>query len=206
MIADRRHARRALVAAALLWLAGCTNTVLPPAQVAEPARIGVLDHGRHTSLILEVPDGGMLRYAYGDWDWYALGETSALGGSRALLWPSPAALGRRRMPGPFSRASVAREVRVPIEHAVYLTVDASAVRRLLEQLDAVFQENRATRTYNRSYDLVFVRHPDPYWIMHNSNQEVGHWLERLGCRVEGPRIFSVWARARGREPPEAPAG
>ena len=30
--------------------------------------------------------GRLLRYAYGDWDWYAMGKHSIWQGSKALLW------------------------------------------------------------------------------------------------------------------------
>jgi hypothetical protein len=166
--------------------------VFPPDRVADPAQIGVLDHGRHTSLIVEVPDNGMLRYAYGDWDWYALRQTGPAEASSALLWPSQAALGRKELPGPFSPMAVSRDVRVPIEHALYLIVEAREVRRLVDRLDRIYYENRSTRVYNEAYDLVFVPHPEPYSTFHNSNQVVGDWLEQLGCRVEGTTLFSVW--------------
>jgi len=194
MIENGRRACLALAVASPLWLSGCATTVFPPHDVADPARIGVLDHGRHTSLIMEVPGDGMVRYAYGDWNWYALRETGAVEGSAALLWPTQAALGRMWLPGPFSQTAVAREVQVPIEHAVYLTVEARAVRRLVDRLDRIFDESGATRLYNETYDLEFVHDPEPYWIFHNSNQVVAIWLEELDCRVEGPTLFAVWQR------------
>ena len=43
-----------------------------------------------------------------------------------------------------------------------------------------------------AYDLVFVPHPDPYSMFHNSNRVVAGWLEQLGCRVEGTTLLSVW--------------
>lgn len=193
MTAGGRRAGMALGAALPLWLSGCTTVVVPPADVANPVRVGVLDHGRHASLILEVPDA-MLHYAYGDWTWYALNQTGVVEGSAAVLWPTRAALGRKRLPGPFSPAAVAREVVVPVEHALYLTVDAGDVGRLVERLERIFEGNRAALVYNRSYDLEFVPHPDPYWIFHNSNQVVVGWLEELGCRVEGPAVLSDWRK------------
>jgi hypothetical protein len=176
--------------------------VHPPARVADPAQIGVLDHGRHASLILESSGGDMVRYAYGDWNWFALRQTGPLEASAAVLWPTRAALGRMRLRGPFSPTVVAREVDVPIQHAVYLTVDASDVRRLVDRLDQIFHENNAARVYNPAFGLVFVPHSDRYWVFHNSNQVVADWLVQLRCRVEGPAVFSVWERGprRAAEP------
>ena len=166
----------------------------PPQQVADPVQAGILDHGRTASLIVEVPGGGMVRYAYGDWTWYALDRTGPVEGSAALLWRSEAALGRMELPGPFSPAAVAREVRVGLEDTLYLTVDARDVRRLVDHLDRIFEENRARSVYNETHHLVFVPHPEPYSMFHNSNHMVAAWLEQLGCRVEGPALLSSWRR------------
>jgi hypothetical protein len=95
-----RREGRVLGALLALCLSGCTTVVVPPARVAEPARVALLDHGRHASLVLKTAESGMVRYAYGDWDWYAQGTTGAIEGSAAVLWPTRAALGRRRLPGP----------------------------------------------------------------------------------------------------------
>jgi hypothetical protein len=187
-----RYACGALAVAVPLWLSGCATTVFPPQHVVDPAQVGVLDHGHHTSLIVQFPDDGMRRYSYGDWKWYALRQTGVAEGSAALLWPTQAALGRRELPGPFSPAAVAREVRVPIEHALYLTVDAHDVRGLVGRLDRIFYDNRAERIDNAAYDLEFVPHPERYWMFHNSNQVVAEWLGQLQCRVQGPALFAIW--------------
>lgn len=194
MIRHGRRRRLVLAAALSLWLPGCATTVIPPETVAEPARIGLLDHGHHASLILESDDGSMVRYAYGDWQWYALGRTGVLEGIAALLWPTPAGLGRRQLPGPFSPAAVERGVGVPIEDALYLVVDGAYVRRLTARLDRIFQENAPRQTNSELRGMVFVPHPEPYSILHNSNRLVAEWLEDLGCRVEGPTILSDWQR------------
>ena len=194
VIANRPRLWLALAIAAPLWLLGCATTVFPPERIGDPAQIGVLDHGHHASLIVEMPGDGMLRYSYGDWQWYALRRTGPGEASSALLWPSQAALGRKELPGPFSPMAVSRQVRVPIEHALYLTVEAREVRRLIERLDRIYYEHIAARVYNEAYDLVFVPHPEPYSLFHNSNQVVGQWLEHLGCRVEGAPLFSIWQR------------
>jgi hypothetical protein len=181
-----------------LSLAGCATTIHPPPQPAEPARIAVLDHGRHASLLAEGPDGGMVRYSYGDWQWYALEQTGAGEATSAVFGPTQAALGRRFLPGPLSPVSVSQQVRVPVEDAVYLAVDRRDLDRLRERLDRIFAENSAKRIYNASYDLEFVPHPTPYSASHNSNRVVGTWLEELGCRLDGAPFLSVW-RVSSRE-------
>lgn len=192
LMTARQAAQLALVLTLPLWLASCTNKIFPPRDVTDPAQVGVLDHGRHASLVVEVADGSILRYAYGDWDWYALQQTGPFEASAALLWQSQAALGRKQLPGPFSPATVAQEVRPPFEDAVYLVVSARDVQRLVDRLDRIFRENSSMQVYNAAYDLVFVPHPDGYSLFHNSNAMVADWLEQIGCRVEGPALFSRW--------------
>jgi hypothetical protein len=196
MVVSWRRRCPALAVAAPLWLSGCGATVYPPPDVAAPSQVGVLDHGQHSSLILQIPDG-MVRYSYGDWKWYALRQTGPAEGIAALFWPTQAGLGRKQLPGPFSPMAVSREVRVGIENAVYFTVDARAVHQLVDSLERIFDENSAGQVYNEAYDLVFVPHPDPYTIAHNSNRVVGGWLEQLGCRVEGTTLLSVWQLSAG---------
>ena len=71
-------------------------------------------------------------------------------------------------------------------------MDASAVQLLVDRVDRIYEENHAGQVYNEAYDLVFVPHPDPYTIAHNSNRMVAGWLEQLGCRLEGTTLLSVW--------------
>lgn len=181
------------VAAALLSLAACacTNTVVPPPAPAQPAAAFLLDHGRHSSLVLERPDG-ITRYSYGHWAYYARNRTGALRASGTLFGANAAGLGRRHLPGPAEMTNVHRRIRVPIEHAWRIEVPAAAVDRLAGRLDRLFVEQAASRIDNPLYDLEFVRHPDPYRTSHNSNHVTGAWLRELGCRVDTGTPFSVW--------------
>ena len=48
-------------------LSGCgTTLIVPPDKPRDPAPVFVLDHGRHTSLVLSAANGTLHRYAYGD--------------------------------------------------------------------------------------------------------------------------------------------
>lgn len=180
---------------AFLALPGCATTIYPPTTVAAPAKVAVLDHGRHASLVVEVPgEPRMVRYSYGDWAWYAFQQTGVIEATDAMIWPSQAALGRRELIGAPTPESVARGVRVAIEDAIFIEVEASAARDLIARLDGIYAANLATRIYNDAYDLEFVHHPDEYWVFHNSNQMVAKWLALLGCEVAGPAILSNWRR------------
>lgn len=179
----------------------CTATIVPPKDVAQPIKVAVLDHGRHTTLVVGRPDGSMIRYAYGNWDWYARKKTGFVEGIRALFWPNPATLGRRELPGPVNAANLARRVEVTTEDALIFEVEAGAADRLVARLDTIFRAHPGPATYQPEYDLEFTAHPEPYSIAHNSNQVVAGWLEDLGCRVSGPASVSAWRVEAARSTP-----
>ena len=175
------------------WLSGCAPvTVVPPADPVQPVPVFLLDHGRHSSLVVPTPSGALIRYSYGDWEYYALGRTSLARGLAALLAPTPAALGRRELPGPPGPIQVRRQVRVGIEQLFSIDVAEADVARLGEQLDGLYQAGRPTRVYSAAMDLDFVHHPAPYTLRHNSNRMVAEWLRVLGCEVRGQPVLSDW--------------
>lgn len=189
-------------AACLVFTAGCagTTTIIPPPAPREPAAVFVLDHGRHTTLVLPHPDG-IVRYAYGDWKWYAEVETGLLRGSSAVLWPTQAALGRRLMAAPATETGVRQGVEVGIEQLHPLQVEATDAEALRKDLEALFRANLESRIENRAYHLEFVHHPDPYTAFHNSNHKVAEWLERMGCQVRGSAFRADWRVAAPAEDP-----
>ncbi|MFW5969468.1 MAG: hypothetical protein ACOCP9_02410 [Halofilum sp. (in: g-proteobacteria)] len=195
-------ARACAIALAALLSGACTNTVIPPAEPADPATAFLLDHGRHASLILESAEG-MTRYAWGDWDYYALNRTGPFRASGTLFGANQAGLGRKRLPGPARRAPVRRQVAVPIEALWRIDVPGQRARRLHERLDRRFRAERATLTANPLYDLEFVQDARPYNVAGNSNHRVGAWLRALGCEVRMAGPFSSW---RVESPPAGAAG
>lgn len=179
-------------AAGLLITQACTNIIVPPVAPAEPLPVFLIDHGRHASLILPLGDDGMVRYSYGEWDYYALVNTGIDEASAAVLWPTQAGLGRRELPG-LPGASAVRRQLPGIEQLHRVIVESGKIERLRAYLDSIYEANIGTLNYNSAYDLEFVHHPRAYWAFHNSNQVVAAWLESLGCLVRGAAIFSKWA-------------
>lgn len=177
---------------AVLCLGACTNVISPPPQPRDPVPIFVLDHGRHASLVLPSGEGGLVRYAYGDWTYYARRKTGALEASTAVLVPTPAGLGRREVLGEPTADGVYRAVKPGIEFLHDLVVDATAAQRLRRRLDFIFEETSDVTIYNQAYDLEFASHPEPYTILRNSNRMVATWLRQLGCEVRGLLLFSRW--------------
>lgn len=187
-------AMRGLCMAVLLsGLQACATIVVPPNVEHGGVPVFLLDHGRHSSLVLPAPDHHVVRYAYGDWSYYARVETGPYRGSSALLWPTQGALGRRELPGPPTLAAVRQQVKVPVVHIFRLTVEAKKADKLRQRLHGIFEYNKSTLLYNHLYDLYFVHDPRPYDIAHDSNRQVADWLIDLGCRIRGgPPLFSNW--------------
>lgn len=175
----------------LIFLAGCGYTLIPPALPSNPTRVFLLDHGRHSSLVL--PTGSeMIRYSYGDWDWYALNKRGIQAANRALLLSSPAALGRQKFYSVPQEESVRRAVQVNIENIISIMVESDRVNLLNTRLEHFFAENRQHIHHNPGYGLEFVPHPVPYSLSHNSNEVVAQWLRELGVEVRGGGPFSRW--------------
>ncbi|MCO6440276.1 MAG: DUF2459 domain-containing protein [Nitrococcus mobilis] len=192
-----RIAYRLIAPVGLLALSvACTTTIRAPERVREPVKVVLLDHGHHSSLVLPSADGQMIRYAYGDWMWYARRQTGPLQALATLLLPTQGTLGRRALGAPPTLADIDRRVAVPIEQRWEITVERSRVRALRQNLEQIYQQHAKTALMNRAYDLRFVPHPDAYSYFHNSNHMTADWLRRLGCKIEGPAFASCWSVTR----------
>lgn len=190
MILTRTHGVGLLLGATIV-LGGCSTTVTPPAKLEEPALVFLLDHGRHTTLVLSTPEGGLVRYAYGDWGFYAERETGPEHAIAALLWHTPGALGRREMAGPATAAWVRARVPLLITALYEIEVERAHINALRAELDAIFDAAAEPRD-TPEVDLVFVPHPLDYNLRHNSNTVVAGWLEQLGCEIKGSAILARW--------------
>lgn len=193
---------RLLVAVGMLLAGGCTHTVVPPTGLAEPATVFLLDHGRTSSLVLP-HDGRYARYAYGEWDWYALNRTGVLRASGTLFSDTEAAVGRRVFAAVPDPSAIRRATRVPAERAWAIRVPAGRVERLAAELDALFRAQADEAVANPLMALTFVPHPAPYSLTHNSNHMTATWLRRLECRVVTRGPFSRWEVERSAGPSAA---
>lgn len=178
-------------------LTGCTatTTIVPPPAPEDPTTVYLLDHGRTPSLVLPLDDDRMVRYAYGDWQYYARSQDDLFTGLRALLAPTQAGIGRRIMPGPANLDTLREQLLVGVEAIHPITVPREQVAALQEELDALFEQQAGQSVTNPSAALVFVPHPEPYAIGHNSNHVAAEWLAELGCEICGPANRSDWRLA-----------
>jgi hypothetical protein len=198
-----RLGRLLFVATVVGAVGACTPVYIvqpqPAELLAEPATVAVLDHGRHSSLIVGLPNGRMVRYAYGDWRWYAQGDTGLGQGLAALFADTPAGLGRRVLPGPLTPETLRRQVRVGFADAMVLEVEGEAARRLVARLDAIAEAGRDCMVANAAADLDFFPHPVPYTMAHSSNRVVAQWLREIGVEVEGDGLLAHWRLRRQEE-------
>ena len=133
----------------------------------------------------------MLRYVYGDWNYYALGKTDLLHGAAALLWPTRGTLGRARLQPPATLESLQSQLYASLSvHTVQ--VERARVLAFERHMEALYDSHRATEIENRVYGMTFVHHPRPYTYFWNSNHAVAAWLRELGCETHGPSFRANW--------------
>jgi hypothetical protein len=153
--------------------------------------IFVVDHGRTSSLVVPAPDGTLLRYAYGDWNWYALGKHSLWHGIAALFWPTRAALGRGKVDWPATAESVRHQVPSPEEiHSI--PVERARLLAFETKMEALYESHRDVEVSNPAVGMSFVRHPHAYTAFWNSNHAVASWLRELGSTTRGSSFGANW--------------
>lgn len=177
---------------AAIMLGACTTVVIPPSAPTEPVSVFLIDHGRHSSLLLPTEAGGAVRYSYGDWAYYVEDRTGALSGLRAVFLPSRASLGRQDLLHAPDASRLAEQIGLLIVDAHEIRVASADVARLHGQLTSLFAASphepvQAVRNPSR-----FVEHPLRYSLLHNSNHVVGQWLTELGCTVIGYPLLPTW--------------
>jgi hypothetical protein len=177
---------------ALSCLAGCAARLQPPAPPQEPRTVWLLEHGRHSTLLLTARDDALHRYAYADWAWYVEGERGAGPALDALVRRSQAALGHARLPP----GSAPGDVGVGIERSIGFEVEAAAVDTLLQELAGLFDAAADEPRYSTTNNLYFVPHPRPYRFGYNSNHMVAEWLRALGVGVRGNPAIGQWQVAQ----------
>jgi len=198
-----------IVALALLVVGvcggGCTATIVPPpAAVGRTAPVLIADYGYHSTLILPRAQGGLIEYAYGDWEYFGQNKKSVATALHALLASDQATLGRRvidREPDPtgVTQATGAKGV-------IRFDAPRDKVAELETALDERFTAKRESITYNPVHQLYFVKDDARYGVGHNCNHFTAEWLERLGCKVEGPIVGSSFRIREVAGPATRPAG
>lgn len=182
----RRPARLwLLLLVAAFSLGGCQHVIEPPVEVSNPARVFVIDYGRHASLALPQDDHSLVEWSWGDWNWYALERTGAVQGLQALFASPRSALARRSLAP--AEDSQELEARVRAKEVLALTVERERVRALHRQLEARWLRRRDQAVAHPN-GRIFVPDDMRYSLSYNSVHELARWLEALGADVSGAGV------------------
>jgi hypothetical protein len=182
-----------LIVSSLTLFASCTTTIRAPAPIADPSVVLLLSHGISSSLVLADEKGRAVRFAYGDWRYYALGRTGIRNAIAAIVCPTPSALGRQVIEGAAEQPeALIAQIGIGYGEMLLIRAERQAVRRLRQQLESLFLAAIETRVYNPEPRLEFVRHPEPYSLFNNSNQKIAGWLRALGAEVSGVPLLPNW--------------
>jgi hypothetical protein len=176
----------------VLLLAGCSATLQGPTGAAETRTVQLLEHGRHSSLLLTSSDATRVRYAYGDWAWYVEEDTGVISGGRALLRNSQAGLGRQRLGPEEPGRPLAAQIGIGIENIYRFDVPSDKVDALIRFLDAKFEQSDHEPWFSEARQLSFIPHPRPYTLGYNSNHMVADWLRSLDVDVQGNPALGRW--------------
>lgn len=183
----------AVGAGAVLCVTSCLTTSLePPRHPEDPRAVFLVDHGRHSSVVIATDSGDLVRYAYGDWRYYADQDTSLRSGARALFWPTAGALARGELAGPPDALVLRGQLRVGVEDIYALDVAGVDADRVRGQLDDLHERGIGEHQYVAAYDMVFSPHPEPYTWANNSATMIARWLDDLGVNVEGWAVVALW--------------
>ena len=168
----------------LLLVGGCsTATIIPPARAAQALPVHVADYGYHSSLILPRQSGGLIEYAYGDWNYFAHNNKSVGSAMEALLDSKQATLGRRVL----ARLPDQAGLKEAIGAVSIVRFDASKekVEKLERDLEQRFSRRIESIMWSDPQQLYFVMDSERYSVTNNCNHLTARWLEELGCKVSG---------------------
>lgn len=180
---------RRLIALLLFILApGCATNVTAPQRVKDPAIVYVTDYGKHSSILLPAPAGGYDEYAYGDYNWFALGQVSVRNAFIAMLVSPKATLGTRHIP--IHQGQVEIEDLAGCIRLTEFAVDRTRAESLEMTLAATFRKAAGSPIHSDFSGLEHIEYSHHYWLFHNCNHATADWLRDLGCKVNGPAILS----------------
>ncbi len=174
--------RRLLIVCIVSALTGCAD-IYPPDQVQQPTMIGVVNYGRHTSLLLPDAQSNVTEWCYGDWSFCAEGNRGIHVELGAVLLPTEAALGRRQFGAPIDSPGV----RYLLEGYTItkITVERTRVEALSSELTARFNNRADEARYAPDFDMYFVPAGEAYGLWSTCNNAMAKWLRALGCEVIG---------------------
>ena len=121
---------------------GCSGTIHPPRVRSGFESIYLTDYGRHSSLVLPTDDGGFVEWAYGDWNWFALGRTKWYNALGAVFISPQATLAREPFPRPSSPEAL--QAALGAVSMTRINVSPSRVDALMSELETRYEKQKAT--------------------------------------------------------------
>ena len=173
---------------------GCSGTVHPPVNPSDPVTIYVADYGRHSSIVLPAKDGGYVEWGFGDWNWFALGDTKWNVALAAMIWSPQSCFGRRAVPAPENDDALAKTLEA--DRVIHLQVPSERADKLMDNLNRRFDKHADTKMYSDYSKMDQVKDSEHYWAMNNCNHLTMRWLRKLDCQVDGFGIMSHFTLAK----------
>lgn len=169
-----------LAVAAFFWIAGCVSTVTPPENPEEPTTVYLISTACHAGVVLPDPSGGMVDFAYGDHDWFALNHDQWYHVFDTLLWPTQGTLGRRKL---SSREPDVLVRRYSPDAIAAIAASRPRVEALRRELEARHRRHIDRQVHDKLRGWHFVPDDQGYWLLNNCNDVTADWLRKLGCSV-----------------------
>ena len=180
--------RASSIAACLsLTLAACTSTILPPPRPDDPVQVFLLEEALHVGVVLPPDpdgaaagddDGEYVEFGYGDWSFYAEGNTGSSSSALAVLWPTQGALGRRTFGARTAQELRRRAHWVELSPITVSRAKATALRR---RLQARFDDARAAVVHRPELRFRFVPYDAYYSLFWTCADEAAAWFGELDC-------------------------
>ena len=120
-------------------------------------------------------DGHLTEYTYGDWQLFALDKRNLFTALKNMAFFTQGALGRKIIkwqPGqPLCQHFKNCQQIVPFFAPKQKVIELKAA------LEKAYLSRLDSEVYNAGEEVNFVKYSVPYWLFHNCNHELVHWLE-----------------------------
>ena len=181
-VPHRRHTLAVVAALLPIGWAGCTSTVTPPSQVADPVTVFLLGEAMHTGIVLPPlsPTDEFVEFGFGDWSWFALGNDAWYHAFATVLWPTQGTLGRRTF-----GARTAAELRARVTWATLSAVEVSGAKAaaLRRRLEKEHEDLRKEAVRRPEFGWLFVPYDCSYWFGVTCADVAAAWFRELDCTV-----------------------
>ena len=176
-----------------LFQSGCATNVIPPARPQEPVTVYLTDYGRHSSVIIPSNNGGgdYDEWAFGDYEFFAKGDTRWWVAILAMLHSPQATLGRRQIKN-ASMVSQESLMKALGDCRRLMKFEASACGP--RPWSSSSTPNSATAPTSRCtartarFITCLIRSPIGSCTTAITSPRTG--CRRLGCEICGPAIYS----------------